>query len=303
VLVSISIFLVISVAMMGIFASASRIYSEGEKLRMASDEAMLVMNMLNRDIDRAELSGESGTFYAELQADNGNCAVGWRMNDGTRSVFVLWRIESDNLVRRIIEMDTLTLSRLRSASPGTVSTISPQCLHFGCRLGGTEYSSAPLLGAHYDYWRHDAQNNPSDPSRANPLYTNIEPSIDSASNEYYPRDPSAIRFTLVLTDGGTLRKGRLRRIDSNTAEVVGVINPPSGPMSFMRLRSGTSAEWVGYHRVDGNRYSLNSTLWHGPLGEKNTGRGVLGSAEQNFSNANPEVFFGSYYVFTRHLGQ
>ncbi len=332
VLVSITIFLTVSMGMMGIYSSATTIYHDGERGRATNNDALRVFNVLERDMNNMVPYESGGYFYAwnDDNANNGNCVIGWTAHVQDPAInsaytFILWGINQEGHLKRTeLSLDnklrpTALLSKFdnptRLLDSGTNGVIySHSCLHFGTWLVGTSHqlnssyarSIAPEPGS---FWKTVLLSDGN-------TFTAAEPSGDTgpANTNYYtnlvlwgshrPQTPTAMRFTVVLTANKTTHRNEaiLKNIDDQTAEVVGVQSFPAGMNALMLIEN---KEWVAYERADGNTLYLNTQNSVGLLGGANNGRAVLGSQQFTMPTTGPlpTVRFGRYYSFTRHLGQ
>ena len=152
ILVALSIFVVVGGAMLGIMLKATDIYEATESAKAASDEAMAVLGMLDRDLARAVAPGDGGHFIAGVvDQQSGACAVGWTIRnpepeDPVRTKFVYWALD-DQILRRKIS-DSIHDAFGVPTNPGTpdahqvtvlpnMDEVTQGCLHFGVWLVGT----------------------------------------------------------------------------------------------------------------------------------------------------------------------
>ncbi len=107
-LVSIGIFVVSSMLMLGAMFGATEVFRRGEAARQAGDEATAVIAALQEDLSRAvpirlrdgKPAPEWGRLYARAQSD-GNCQLGFVIENPDRSQ-VRWINESDPVKKRLL---------------------------------------------------------------------------------------------------------------------------------------------------------------------------------------------------------
>ncbi|TVR16185.1 MAG: hypothetical protein EA401_01760 [Planctomycetota bacterium] len=118
ILMSVTIFMIVGGAMVGIFATSVELFRSGEAARSANDEAMAVIGMLDRDIKRAIPANRGGRIYARAgtmdpdEDDPGSYE--WELHgfdvfgllianneNNYQRDFVVWIAEGDGPVRRL----------------------------------------------------------------------------------------------------------------------------------------------------------------------------------------------------------
>lgn len=324
ILVAILVFTMVSVAMVGILATATRVFEEGETARAANDEAMGVFALLDGDLERAIPAAQGGHCYAAVLDDGtGNCVVGWtilnpdpteRGADGGSTRFVVWGVDGgDQLVRRELAAipDTGALAAPASLLAGG-EVVTRGCLHFGAWLAGTSHD-APLgtsryperdrawttmagvddTGAPYAGW-------PAEPRDPSTFYSTNDTWTLPGGATRSPRYPLAIRFTVILA-GSTRYAKRGIVVDDDGASrlrVAGIQGIPTLAGSLVRVGD----ELVGYHAHRDGWLTINTDWSHGPLGAGGTGRGVYRSTPATHARGT-EVRFGRQYVLARVLPQ
>lgn len=118
ILMSVTIFMIVGAAMVGIFTTSVELFRSGEAARAANDEAMAVISMLDRDIKRAIPANRGGRIYARAGTmdpdDDDPGQYSWELagfdvlglliqNDEQQHQrdFVVWIAQGDGPVRRL----------------------------------------------------------------------------------------------------------------------------------------------------------------------------------------------------------
>lgn len=264
ILVALMIFSFVSLAMVGSLLVGTRLFRDGEMRRGANDEAMAVLAMLERDIERAVPTGQGGEFYAMVPTDpdpyRASCVVGWTVPnpdpfDVTPPVMstqvVLWGRGRDGVLRRavidslqVIDDEDAAATGLDTADPRIAlenlgSPVNRNCLFFGVWLAGTRERNDPLastLVAPQDqsWWRRIETADGSfsadaEPVGGQPPYTTS--SLASVRFIY----PSAMRLMLLMEGSGTLGKEGIVYADDGGSglQVGGLQGVPTTPGSVL----------------------------------------------------------------------
>jgi type II secretory pathway component PulJ len=211
ILISMGVFLSVSVAMLAIFTTSVRIYRRGEQARSSDDQGMLLLNLLSQDLARAVPRRQGGHFRAEwLGHANGNVSLGFsvRRDDPGQQPwqqwdFVVWECTDASAgasLRRIVYRGS-TSAFLRDpweeGDEAKNETVGPGLLHFSVALAGipdgSHYQEFPAAGL--GDWnaltdlsgpagKPSAYKAPAVPHAGRPIYTTIASS--AANGEPYP---------------------------------------------------------------------------------------------------------------------
>lgn len=327
ILVSLMIFTVVSVAMLGIMLMASDIYRRGEAGRSANDEAVAVMAALDEDLSRLVPAADNGWFYASLIDANGDVTkagdsvlafivtprdrslitskgerdrtiVAWWLKhetldlDGSgtmKAVSVLYRGEGPAPVPdpAVLNENETALDAIMMLPAAKLAQITTGCLHFGTYIASR--AGGRSFAAE---WLEDAAGVESLPNRTVPTY-------DSATQGF----PSAIRITTVLTGGGRFAaRGRVVGDLTDTAtslRVVGIPSLSTQPGSMVRVSEEgdpAQAEWIGYRGYANGRLDCTDGGASDPL----VGRGRRRSEARAFTTQ-AVVEVGQAYTLVRTL--
>lgn len=273
IMVSIGIFVVAAMLMLGTLLTASELFRSGEAARQAGDEATAVLAALRDDLSRAvpvrlrdgKPASEWGRVYASVD-DVGNCTLTVVIEnpdrtaidvDGTRArLLVTWSIVAgaaptdDQLVRTVTE-----LKINGSANGAPVSTVITRgCLHFGAwiELASLHRLVTAQAGSPFPDWETDQ------PPRAGGLYDSAAApaAMYGGSQPYWPA-ADAVRVSLVLTGGGRYAAhGTLAQpiADGTTGSfrIAGLKSLPTIDGSALRI----DREWLRYSSFTGGLVTL-----------------------------------------------
>jgi len=272
IMVSLMIFTIVSVAMLGIMLMASDIYRRGEAGRSANDEAVAVMAALDDDLSRIVPVTDGGWFYASLDANDdgtadpdGSTLIAFKVarrdrsqitrnGEGDRAIVAWWvkQEKVDNVEQNVLcrgelpallddpaaDQDFNVLEQILDTGPH--ASVTTGCLHFGA------YLAADLGGRDLaKEWLTDTTLN------------RITPVVNTTGQ---PQDfPIAIRITTVLTGGGRFAaRGRLVKDivpGDSKLRIVGLPNLSTQPGSMLKVRKEadpSNGEWIGYRTyIDG----------------------------------------------------
>jgi len=315
-MIAILVFLFVSAAMLGILAVASELYRRGEASRTANDEAMAVLNLLDRDLAAAVHPDQLGQFWAKPLGPAGNCQVGWTIEDQASDSgysFVVWGVDG------VVPDAELRRARYEEVVPGEIGTypddtdiegmtggdvtvrpITIGILHFGVWLAGTGTGGGDEWTLPADgFWTQIQRDPPTGPVKA------TEPVIDPQPYTTFRgmRYPHAIRITLMLTGGGRFApRGRVVADDGQLVlRVRGLGRVPTLRGSLARIGD----ELVGFHGVAGDRLLVNEDSNDGPLDPATLrGRRVYRSADPGGGHApKTRVYLGHQYGMVRIIAR
>jgi len=316
IMVSLMIFTIVSVAMLGIMLMASDIYRRGEAGRSANDEAVAVMAALDEDLGRIVPPVDGGWFYANLDSNSGDTTIAFKIARRDRSLItsdgsgdraiVAWWLKpqvvngvAQNILCRgeapalLLDADPATdqdLATLRQIMgvDGQPAEVTSGCLHFGAYLASAD--GARDLSQEWLSEMNGAQTLPNDTASLN---TTLDPL----------KFPAAIRITTVLTGGGRFAaRGRLVRdiSPSDTAiRIVGIPSLSTVPGSMVKISppaNPADGEWIGYRAYANGQLDCSGDSTADPL----LGRGRRRSVAAAFP-AQSLVEVGQSYSLVRIL--
>ena len=270
VLVSTMIFSVVSLAMIGVFNSATTLFRGGESARAAADEATAALGMIDEDLKRLVPQADGGFLFTGVcRPDNdpndaGNMGLAFKMlnpdaaaitatGGNARLIVVYWVDNAGNLNRATstapepgpTNPTCLSVAKGLYRSNTVATRVAMGCLYFGVDLStqlqqrvGTDWSGC-LPSGRTGYCT-ESTNGAGNPSNADPF-------------------PDALRISLSITGGNRFSQaGTLIGIDpaTNGFRVAGVKQVALTADAVARIGtpgpgqpSGAgNAEWVGYDR-------------------------------------------------------
>ncbi|TVR42335.1 MAG: hypothetical protein EA402_11900 [Planctomycetota bacterium] len=297
IMVSIAIFMVVSVAMIGIFSTSVELYRAGEESRSATDEVMAVINRFDADLARIIPAANGGRIYTRagrILPDPNNEQVFHYEVQGFDTVgfltqsrespqqrdFIVWTSVGSGpmrtLMRRVFRnvsdadlynerhyfSDPRPHEEWRDGQGATVEVqtqpIARGLLHWGVWLSGTD--EHPISDLEWDpYWL-----------RADPLmvlsadnvvsgrtYHNLVAQSHLQPNRSYPR---MLRMTMIFSsDRYRPHSLRLERPVSETDQILPVMGSGAVPNTpGTVLRIGS--ELISVHRSSGKRIFVNDDL-------------------------------------------
>ena len=304
-LVSILLFSVVSLAMVTILATATKLFRMGEAGRAASDEAMAVITALDDDLSRA-VPGEAGGFWfcevfdpVQTRDPAGNMVIAFVVRnpdptaikeDGKMArQLVTWWIENGNILHRLVEddpgtnrfakvQDIFTASVPSNAPPNSTvfvykdptSIFATGCLHVSVEVA----SSQPITNGQW-----------------------CTESLGRPTADLYP---TYARVTLVFAGGNkdAIRGTVIRDDVSNGILVSGISALPGGDGAMVRIGDPTQGknkvEWVRYDTFAKGRLKLSG-------GAPEGGRRWTTNASASARNPGVPVVAGQTYSLTRVL--
>lgn len=319
VLVALMIFSIVSLAMVGSLLMGTRLFRDGEMRRAANDEAMAVLALIHRDIERAIPAKQGGVFYAVVPDDERpSCVVGWTIAnpdplnaDAELTRFVLWGRDRRGRLRRaslvsedaIDALDTnngsLDDDDPRLALEARGETVNRNAAYFGAWLAGTRLEAdhpdaTGVIPQQSSWWRdlEDADPGSSATVVAEPVagaapYTNSD--LSSQRFAY----PSTLRLVLLMQGRDSTRKEGIVYTDDGAQNITvgGLQGVPSVSGSVLLVDSepvpatgpfegNPKYEIIGHTGLAGQRLLVNTTATDGPLGIDGDGRGAYRSVKQ-----------------------
>jgi prepilin-type N-terminal cleavage/methylation domain-containing protein len=324
ILVSIAIFLVVSVAMVTVLFLSTELFRQGEFSRSASDESITVLGTIENDLKRMLPPADGGFIYSKVLSDgSGNCLVAFsirreitRVGDAQQQLVVYW-VDSTvdrNLHRHAYDLvgtsaDNDTTVPLGGTLPNGVKEqarrlnesnttegviLTKGCLYLGAWFANQfDYNlNRPVLQTDFDPdWENVGNNG----------YVNLPPTgtpfdTDPTSPAVIPDQfPSALRISITLTGGG--RFGPKGTLATNMADataqfsIVGVKAIPTVPGSCLKIGN----EWIAYSDVNKGLITCDAS-------RPNAGRGFRRSTATAHTRP-AEVFFGRTYNLIRTLSR
>ena len=284
ILISIMIFSVVSIALIGILSGAVRIFRAGETARAAHDESVAAIAQLDDDLTRMVPPGDGGFLYLRvrdtdpdapsMQPDpSKNMLLAFKIrnpdpravsNEVTTSptadarsigahLIVCWFVDDAGWLRRTTEIasdsdgNTLTVKELDKAANASLKTggqISKDCLYFGADLSVDQMPPWGGLNTRDGLTWADAQ----------PLGALSDPDrftqrwcTEATSSAPALPFPRGIRISMTLTGGSRNRLvGRFVSENATGIRITGVTQVPAGAGALARITSATGSEWIQY---------------------------------------------------------
>jgi len=280
ILVSLMIFSIVGVAMLGIMFMATELYRRGETGRAANDESVAVLATLDDDLARMVPRAAGGWFYAAVStpadttiadADpDGGTLLAFKITrrdrslvqssgEGTHTIVAWWVDRARQLRRaeRLVPPRTTIahdddLDALKSMvdmnTHGSWPVITTGCLHFGA------------------YLTTDTNVRVADDDWYGPNALPMVGSFYCTGPEDLMPFPEAIRITTVLTGGGRFAPAGflIAPISDGTAttpfRIAGIKALPTASGAMLRVDD----EWIGYDGYNGKSISMTgSDPWIG----------------------------------------
>ena len=280
IMVSIGIFVVAALVMLGTLVTASEIFRRGESARQAGDEATAVLAALRDDLARAvpvrlrdgKPAPEWGRFFADVQGAAGSCRLAFVIENPDRTaigqdgsgarLWVGWFVNESDPDPSKHELRRVTTAWTPASAYPTMAgsageVVTRGCLHFGVWLELAAAGFHRPVTAVDDSPRVDWEVQPPDQG-------------DPYDSQTVVIAADALRLSLVLTGGGRYAvRGTLAQAiadgSSTSFRLAGVKALPTVEGSMLRVDS----EWIRYDRFAGGLVSLDAAAGR---------RGVLRSA-------------------------
>lgn len=285
VLISIMIFSVVSIALIGILSGAVRIFRAGETARAAHDESVAAIAQLDDDLTRMVPPGDGGFLYLRvrdtdpdapsMQADpSKNMLLAFKIrnpdprtvsNEVTTSptadaegmgahLIVCWFVDQAGWLNRTTEIasdsdgSNAAGKELDKAAIALQKQgrISKDCLYFGADLS---LDQPAVVGG------------PSTRTKLtwdNALPTGTTKYCTEANTNYTAQPfPRGIRISMTLTGGSRNRLvGRFVSEDASGIRITGVTQVPAGAGALARITSANGSEWIQYDTATNGILSL-----------------------------------------------
>ena len=264
IMVSLLIFSVVSLALIGVLSAAVKLFRAGEAGRAASDETIATLAQLDDDLKRMVPAADNGYLFTKTKQTNGhdagNMVLAFKIRNpdgglisetgsGARLIVVWWVDDEGHLCRKTAtaaDKPNIVDAEFSVASSiyGSSQPVANGCLYFGVDLST---DAAP---------RQDFAWTPNTPS-INTLYS-TELTTRPAPDPF----PTAIRITTVLTGGSrNYIRGRCVRDDATGIRVTGVGQVPVGAGVMARLGDPTTenVEWTRYSTFKGGVLACDPT--------------------------------------------
>ena len=252
IMVSLLIFSVVSLALIGVLSAAVKLFRAGEAGRAASDETIATLAQLDDDLKRMVPAADGGYLYTKTYDTNGriagNMVLAFKIRNpdggsitetgsGARQIVVWWVDDEGRLCRKTATAaDTPTIPNAEFAVASSIYG-SPQPVANGCLYFGVDLSTdaAP---------RQDFSWAPNTPSTGTVFSTELTPRLNPDPF------PTAIRITTVLTGGSrNITRGiAVRSENTDDVRITGVGQVPLALGSMARIGDPkySDVEWVSY---------------------------------------------------------
>jgi hypothetical protein len=320
--------MVVSLAMITILLTATKLFRAGEYGRASTDEAVAALGTLDDDLKRMVPARDGGFFYAAMYPNdtaatpprppNGNCVVAFTINQPTieavssngspaRLVVAYWvdtvtnadGTTEDVLYRGVmptyqdlndptIKSNLDVVGKLFQSQPPAVAR---RCLHFGVWLSCEEQPRTDIGDWEQTYSDITAATKqPAAPNATRIFCT--EPGVGGAANPNQQPDPdpfpTAVRFTLALAAGRYGPNGFV--IDDNGTDHIRVTGLPSVPLTPGSM-ARIEDEWVRYSDYQGGALVVDTTATP-------ANRGAVRSTAKQHQRQTP-VRLGQLYSLAR----
>ena len=253
IMVSLMIFSVVSLALIGVLNAAVKLFRAGESARAANDETIATLAQLDDDLKRMVPAVDNGFLFTKTKSNNGHAAgnmvLAFKIRNpegGTISetgigarLIVVWWVDDQGYLNRKSDFaadsgNSQTTELLVTTSIyGSTQHVANGCLYFGVDLST---DTTP---------RTDLAWNPNIPAAGTTFCT--EPQNPGAIPDPFP---TAIRITAVLTGGSrNVITGRAVRAENGSdIRITGVGQVPvtTGAMARVGDSQSSDVEWVTY---------------------------------------------------------
>jgi prepilin-type N-terminal cleavage/methylation domain-containing protein len=284
-LVSVMIFSVVSIALIGVLTAASRLFRLGESSRAAHDEAVAVLAQLDDDLQRMVPPADGGFLYARVRSTNlsGSYAPDpWRSmvlafklrnpdiqgtadstviagtsladsKTGAARQIVTWFVDNAGNLQRVVlpalESDPAILNGARELDQVAAAIAQGNApMSANCLYFGVDLSLDQPLPPGTIGTRSDLSWTNALPTGTDKYCTENNPSL-TANGLPFPR---ALRVVVTLTGGSrNLLRGTVVKDDENGIKIAGIAQVPVGPGAVARIGGQGAVEWVAYDRAAG----------------------------------------------------
>jgi prepilin-type N-terminal cleavage/methylation domain-containing protein len=254
ILVSVMIFSVVSLALIGVLRTAVLLFRSGETGRAANDETLAALAQLDDDLKRMVPAADGGFLYTTTKDyQGGNMVLAFKIRNpvggnigenglGARLI-VAWWVDNDGHLNRNSanaadsQPTLLTESEVaENVYKGTAKHVANGCLYFGVDLSTDDHPRSGLEWSTPLPAGRDVFSTESDASVTPPRPPDIF--------------PTALRITAVLTGGSrNVTTGRVVRAENgDDLRITGVGQIPvhAGAMARLGNPSNTDVEWLTY---------------------------------------------------------
>ena len=265
IMVSLLIFSVVSLALIGVLSAAVKLFRAGEAGRAASDETIATLAQLDDDLKRMVPAADNGYLFTKTKQTSGhnagNMVLAFKIRNpdgstisdkgiGARLIVVWWVDDKGRLCRKSANAadsggNHPTEFEVTEEIYGTEQPVANGCLYFGVDLSTDAVPRTTLE------WE------PRNPAAIVTFST--EPLTAGAIPDPFP---TAIRITTVLTGGSrNYIRGRCVRDDANGIRVTGVGQVPVGAGVMARLGDPLTenVEWTRYSTFKGGVLACDPT--------------------------------------------
>lgn len=273
ILVSVMIFSVISIAMVGILSTATSLFRGGESARAANDEAIAVMSLIDADLRRMVPEADGGFVYTKVlgvdasgepitdpDKSGGNMVLAFKIKNpdtsaikedgiGANLIVIYW-VDVKGILNRCTETaadsdgDNTTISEYKVAKSifgKTGHAIARGCLYFGVDISLDTPTRTDLS------WTSAL---PISTGALNNLVFTTE-KVGSLSKDPFP---GALRLTLAITGGNrNAGVGSFISQDTSGMRISGIRQVPiaSGSMARIGDINKNLVTWVEYDNFKG----------------------------------------------------
>ena len=267
IMVSLLIFSVVSLALIGVLSAAVKLFRAGEAGRAASDETIATLAQLDDDLKRMVPAADNGYLFTKTQKtsghDAGNMVLAFKIRNpdggtisdkglGARLIVVWWVDNEGHLCRKSANAADSGGNQTTEydVAKSIYFTVQTQPVANGCLYFGVDLSTDVVPRTKLDW----APNNPA----IGGIFS-TEPLTPGAIPDPFP---TAIRITTVLTGGSrNYIRGRCVRDDTTGIRVTGVGQVPVGAGVMARLGDPTTedVEWTRYSSFKGGVLNCAAT--------------------------------------------
>lgn len=275
VMVSIMIFSVMAIAMVGVFSAATSLFRAGESARAATDEATAVLAMLDDDLKRMVPPQDGGFFFTKVNMPvpdpvvtnpvafvaepGGNMVLSFKIRNPDPSAISETGVGARLIVLYWVEEETLgsgtwALHRATATaadSDGNIATTSELAVMSSIYRSADSVVARGCLYLGVDLSTPTSVRTGMDWSACEPLSNAGVYRYCSEGNSTYPAlpFPDAFRISLSINGGNRFgAKGTMISDDASGIRVAGVKQVPIFGSAVARIGDpGTGpVEWVGY---------------------------------------------------------
>ena len=300
VLISIMIFSVVSIALIGILSGAVRIFRAGETARAAHDESVAAIAQLDDDLTRMVPPGDGGFLYLRVRDTDRDAPS--MQTDPSKNMLLAFKIRNPD--PRAVSDEVTTRPTTDTESKGAhlivcwfvdqagwlnrTTEIASDSDSDGSNATGKELDKAALalrkqgriskdclyFGADLSLDQAAEEGGPSTRTKLtwdDALPTGTTKYCTEANTNWTAQPfPRGIRISMTLTGGSRNRLiGRFISEEGSGIRITGVTQVPAGAGALARITSDNGTEWVQYNTATDGVLS-----WGGrrPLSVRRTNR-------------------------------